>query len=333
MAVLADRVERWISRRHPPSSKALCLQRRQIYILPTTNGYLFFLTLFVLFLWAVNYSNSIGFALTFLLVGVALNAMWRCHNNLLGLRLEALGADPVFAGEPARFGVLCSHPDDMQRPGLCLYGMGEDSAGSGATACAAPCADIEPAGTPLSIRLDTHRRGWLKSGRIRVETRFPLGLFRAWSWIEFDRSVLVYPTPRGSLPLPARQPRDTRAALAISVEQQGSEDFSGLRDYRPGDSPRHVAWKASTRGDALLVKRFTGQARPELWLDWFQLGDHADEQRLEQLCRWVIRAEATDIPYGLKLPGRRIEPGLGPAHRAICLRELALHDLDRTPHP
>ena len=43
--------------------------------------------------------------------------------------------------------------------------------------------------------------GWLPLGRVMLETRFPLGLFRAWSYIEPDARCLVYPRPERS-PLP-----------------------------------------------------------------------------------------------------------------------------------
>ena len=60
------------------------LTRRRIYILPTGYGYAFAALLFLLFLWSINYSNSMGFAFTFLLAAVALNSMWQAHDNLLG---------------------------------------------------------------------------------------------------------------------------------------------------------------------------------------------------------------------------------------------------------
>ena len=40
-------------------------------------------------------------------------------------------------------------------------------------------------------------------------------------------------------------------ALPISGEL-GDEDFSGLRDYREGDSPRLIAWKHLARSDTQI---------------------------------------------------------------------------------
>lgn len=107
----------------------------------------------------------------------------------------------------------------------------------------------------------------------------------------------------------------------------GSEDYAGFRSYAPGDSPRRIAWKAATRGGPLLVKRFTDQARPELWLDWRLLGIDNVEPRLEQLCQWVLQADSAGFQYGLWLPNLKIPPAIGVGHRRRCLEALALFRL------
>lgn len=309
-------VERWVRRRHPVSQGALRLRRRRLYILPTRFGALFGALLFVLFLWSVNYSNSLGFVLTFWLASVTLVAMWRCHNNLLGLQLTALGATPVFAGEQAHFRVRIDHADRTTRLDIALQRAG----------LAPVYADVGATGGELVIPLPAPSRGLLRPGRLKVLTRFPLGLFQAWSWVEFDRTVLVYPAPRGDRPLPLPQARIGDAAHG---GRTGSgDDFSGLSDYRPGDRPRHVAWKASSRARELLVKRFAGAAPPELWLESTQLANEPREVRLEQLCRWVLTAEQLGFRYGLRLPTEVVALGQGGRHRDACLTTLACYELD-----
>lgn len=319
MATLAP-AERWIRRRHPPIGGPLRLHRRRLYILPSGFGVLFGLLLLVLLLWSINYSNSLGFVLTFWLASVVLVAMWRCHNNLLGLRLAAERVEPVFAGDAARFEFLLDHPDRGVRLDIALQRAGEPGTPE--------IVDVDRHGSRATLNVPALRRGWLRPGRLRVSTSYPLGLFRAWSWAEFDRACLVYPAPRGGRSLPLPEPR---AGSENGGEQIDGDDFSGLRRYRPGDAPRHVAWKASTRGDELRVKQFTGSAPPELWLDWAQLPNLPDEARLSQLCRWVLEAEARGCRYGLRLPGRTVEPGQGGAHCGTCLRVLALYGLAETP--
>jgi uncharacterized protein (DUF58 family) len=167
------------------------------------------------------------------------------------------------------------------------------------------------------------RRGWLPIGRVMLETRFPVGLFRAWSYVAPDSRCLVYPRPEtGALPPPA----PSAQAGGARAHAQGSDDFSGLRGYQPADSPRHVAWKTAARSDSMLTKQFAGDAIAELWLDLRDLpAAFGLEQRLSRLAGWVLAAERAGARYGLRLPGTAIEPGNGEAHRAACLEALALY--------
>ena len=310
---LRRRFEAWVTRNQRPSHEPIRLDRRRIYILPTRQGYAFAALLFLLFLWSINYSNSMGFAFTFLLAAVALNSMWQAHDNLLGLIVHSGGTEPVFAGQDACFNFRLENPGRAPRHGIALQWRDR-----------APLyVDIPAQGSAMvALAVPAERRGRLRPGRVRVLTRFPLGLFQSWSWVEFDTTGLVYPRPKGRRPLPAALPGNL--GNGSTERGSGSEDYAGFRPYAPGDSPRRIAWKAATRTDQLLVKRFVDQARPELWLDWGLLGIENVEPRLEQLCQWVLKAENEGHKYGLRLPGLKIPPSHGESQRRRCLEALAL---------
>jgi len=167
------------------------------------------------------------------------------------------------------------------------------------------------------------RRGWLPLGRVMLETHFPLGLFRAWSFVELECRCLVYPRPEhGALPPPA----PSLQAGGARAHAQGSDDFSGLRDYQPTDSPRHVAWKSAARNENMLTKQFAGEAVAELWLLLSDLPTSLGlEARLSRLAGWVLAAERSGAHYGLRLPGTELAPARGDAHRSACLEALALY--------
>jgi uncharacterized protein (DUF58 family) len=155
-----------------------------------------------------------------------------------------------------------------------------------------------------------------------LETRFPLGLFRAWSYIEPEAKCLVYPRPERTQLPPISSDATAGAVRALA---QGNDDFSGLRAYQLSDSPRHVAWKAVARSDDMLTKQFTGNAAAELWLEWALLPAGLDtEQRLSRLSGWVLAAEQAGARYGLRLPGIELALERGDAHCAACLTALAL---------
>jgi uncharacterized protein (DUF58 family) len=156
--------------------------------------------------------------------------------------------------------------------------------------------------------------------RPRLATAYPFGLFRAWTWMHTPIEMLVYPRPRGALPMPGHAGRRSGTR---SLPGAGADEWAGLRPFRDGDSPRQVDWKAYAREAPLLVKEYA-QGESELRMfDFASLAPRDVETRLSQLARWVVDAEARGERYGLVLPAVRLAPDRGPAHRHRCLAALA----------
>ncbi|MCK5771615.1 DUF58 domain-containing protein [Algiphilus sp.] len=306
--------ERWLLRRVPVQPLPQRVGRRRVYIMPTPAGYAFGVMVFALWLGAMNYSNSMGFALAFLLAGVGLVGMHLTHANLLGLRLEHCDAQPVFAGESARVALRIAHEGDAARPGV-RVGWPRDTDDS------EDAADLPATGTgALTLRLPAPRRGRHSLPPLSLSTRFPLGLFRAWTWIRPEVALVVYPRPLPG-PLPARAPHapDGQQVAARS----GRDTFDTLRDYRRGDALHDIHWKRLPKDGMPTVKQFHDATDRHLWLDWESTpGD--PEARLSRLAGQILAAEARDLAWGLRLPGFALAPGRGDAHRHRGLRALAL---------
>ena len=314
LADLRQSVSDWIFRASVPEVPPVTLVQRRIFILPTRHGYGFAFVVFVLLLASINYSLSLGFVLTFLLGSMAGVAMLHTWRNLAHLKLRPGRCDPVFAGETAYFGVT------LETPSLTRFAIGLRRRGEEALH-----ADIgvgEPA--TVALPLQTRVRGRARCGRIEVFTRYPLGMFHAWSYVEFDLSVLVYPKPDPSAGAP---PQDGRSATEEGIPVRGDEEFNLLRPYLPGDALRQIAWKALARERGLLTKEFSAMASSELWLDWDAARAGDVEARLAILAHWVLQAEEFGQGYGLRLPGVSIPPERGEAHRARCLEALAFYEL------
>ena len=309
------RIANWVYGFKPPERGVVVLVHRRVYIVPARLGFYFGATLVVLLLGSINYALALGFALTFLLGGTALAGMVHTARNLARTAVSAGRAVPVFAGEAAQFRLILDGRAPYDRPAILVRHMG-----SGAqTVLDVPRLAQAEAVLPVPAR----RRGWMPLGRVMLETRFPLGLFRAWSYVELDARCLVYPRPERS-PLPA--PIADASSGTAQARALGNEDFAALRDYQRSDSPRHVAWKAVARSQKMLTKQFSGEAASELWLDWAALPAALDlEARLSRLAGWVLQAERTGALYGLRLPGIEIAPSHGDSHSAACLRALALY--------
>jgi len=305
---------------------ATTLGRHQIYILPTRHGCLFAFMLLVMLLGSINYNNSLGYMLTFLLAGMGMVTMLHTYHNLAGLCVSGGRASPAFRGGQVHFEILVDNRGGAARHSLELTRQTPRPSRPwrGQQLPGPRLQDMIPSGSLCNIGLDlpAERRGILSLGRIRLSSTFPLGLFRAWCRVDPGLSTLVYPRPAGRLPLSLR---GEHQPTGMAGRQAGNDDFSGFRPYRPGDPPRNIAWKALARGNETLVKRFSGSGGDSAELDWDSLEGLSPEARLSQLCQWVLEAYRCDLRFSLNLPGKRLAAAGGEAHRDDCLRALALY--------
>jgi uncharacterized protein (DUF58 family) len=302
----------FLLRRVPEGDEGIAWVRaRFIYILPTRSGLVYAAVTFTMLLGSLNYQNNLGLLVTFFLVAVGLVAMHHCWFNLLGLGVRARGGPPVFAGETARFEITLCNLRRGPRYDLGLPAPGRPSQG-------VPVAGGDQHDLPRMV--ETVRRGRLALPEVEVETRYPMGLFRAWCVVSCRAEVLVYPRPAPRPGLPPAAGGSGHQASGRSGE--GVDDFLGARAYRPGDPVRHLDWKAWARERGLLVKEFGGAAGDEAWADWEAVpGD--TEGRISMLTRQVIDCAESGVRFGLRVPGTRVPLGRGDAHMHRCLGILA----------
>lgn len=312
---LLERIAQRIAARRSPAAGDYRLSQRNVFVLPTRAGALYFVVLIAMLLASLNYGLSLGYALTFLLAALGLIGMMHTFRNVSSLVLRAGRHDPVFAGDLADFSLVVINSSKLPRYALRLVVPG--------------MAHLEPvdieANTEqmVQVALPAERRGWRGIPRLKLETRYPLGLFRAWTWWRPNGRYLVYPqAEKPAAPLPT-----LAVATGHGVGRAGAEDdVSSLRPWTPSDSSRRIAWTAMARtdSDTLLVKQFEGGEAGELMLDWAGLPLTMDvEARLSRLTRWVLLADSAGCRFALALPGRTLGPDGGPGHVAECLEALA----------
>ncbi len=303
---------RRLLQRDAPEHGPVVLHRKRIYLLPSSNGLKLALLLIAMLIGAINYNNSLGYLLVFLIGTLALLSAVHAFINLNGLRLRGGHPMAVFAGEPLHFPLNVENPGGRVRNGVAVR-IDSESAHL----------DLEPGqGRWITLSQVSERRGRQPLGRITIETYYPLGLFRAWGYLHLDIQGIVYPRPATDRGLPPQLLSDAGGDGALG---RGSDDFIGLRPYHPGDSLHQIHWKAVARGQGVLSKQFGGEQSRQLILDWALLPGMAVEERLSRLCRWVLEAEEAGFTYGLRLPDAQLAPAHGERHRDRCLEALALH--------
>lgn len=315
MAIPAQllRLQQWAERRLPALTRhrqleelPIELHRRRIYIAPTGFGLAFTLLLLVMMIGSLNYSNNAALLLTCLLGAATSISMLVAFRTLNGLRIRGVRAGHAIAGQPIDVTFDFEAKRLRQAVRLDLADLTQ-------------AFDVDDR-TDVTVSLPTDYRGWLPLPRLRIWTTWPMGFFRAWSWINPHYAVLVWPRPESAGPAPTLPLEDQRRQRLHL-----GEDLASLRDYRSGDSMRHIAWKASARHANLLVKDYEQpEARQEWRLDWRHLRGLDNEARIARLARWMGEALAQGRQWSLWLPEEAIGIGGGPAHYAHCMSALAL---------
>ncbi|OGH60682.1 MAG: hypothetical protein A3G34_11195 [Candidatus Lindowbacteria bacterium RIFCSPLOWO2_12_FULL_62_27] len=95
----------------------------------------------------------------------------------------------------------------------------------------------------------------------------PLGLSRTAGVVENTDLLTVYPTvfPIRQMPFEAARARFSLHLKSTTKASQG-QDFYGVREYRRGDSMRHIHWRSSARHLRLIVKEFEMPASKNVYL-------------------------------------------------------------------
>jgi len=312
---IRERLQKWFESRIPPRD-SVTLTQRNVYILPTSAGWMMAFTLLVLLVASINYQLNLGYVLTFLLTGSAVVGMHVCHGTLRGLTMNLVAPDAHFAGAsiPISIRLVSQRKSVRYGIGLALWGSDHWS-----------WTDVPAQGhSTVQVACTGLPRGLHRIPTLTAETRFPLGTFRVWTVWRPAAQVLVYPTAEAHAPpLPAGQPR-TGGASAMQRHTTG--EFDGVRAYRRGDPLKLVVWKKVAKADELVSRDAQQVHRMELWLDLADTGGTLGlEQRLSRLCAWVLMAQAQKLRYGLRLGNAEIAPDMGEAHKKACLRALALY--------
>jgi uncharacterized protein (DUF58 family) len=261
--------------------------------------------------------NAAAYLLLFGLTSVGVVSIPHAISNIAGLTARAESVKPSFAGQEACLPVEISNQSPASRNGVRLHLVDTpaiyenlDQIGAGKAVRA-------------SVRFSTPIRGEHEISAISLETTYPLGLVRVVRNLPINQRYMVYPKPAGDPKLPISGSRT--AEDRPQHENSEGDDFAGVRAYTPGESQRHIDWKAVARGQAMMTKLFTAETDIGfLYLDFAAVRSPHVEERLSQLALWIIEAERARRPYGLRLPNTEIAPSLGDNHFHRCLRMLAL---------
>jgi uncharacterized protein (DUF58 family) len=109
------------------------------------------------------------------------------------------------------------------------------------------------------------RRGPLRFGAVRAETVFPFGLVMKSVRSDEPAECLVFPRIEPLRPgVLAALSEEGFAGASTSTRPGPGSDFLGVREYRPGDSVRHISWRRSAATGQLAVVERSVDAPPRV---------------------------------------------------------------------
>jgi uncharacterized protein (DUF58 family) len=233
--------------------------------------------------YAASSQNSPAvYLLLFVLTAVFLVSIPHTLINLAGVTIALESVKPTFTGQEVSLPV-----EIMNRSRAARYGI--DLALSYATR-ERERIDYIPAGKAvrITLRFPARQRGEHKIGTLCLTSVYPLGFIRCLKKIAPSQTYVVYPKPEGNSRLPLNRAPNLHNRPQTNIGE--GDDFAGVRTYMPGESQRHIDWKAVARGQPLMTKQFDAEAEGVVDLDFSTLRFAHTEERLSQLALWGDRS-------------------------------------------
>ena len=270
----------------------------------------------LLLLVAINYQNNLIYGLVFLFGTMLVVTIHLTFMNLHGLTLRAVEGDPIFMGDrgSVRFEFVSAHRSRWS------IGYGWQGA-----ELRTELAVLDQKVLELPITPD--RRGRFNAPRFYLETRYPFGLVRCWSWVELTSSILVYPTPKAPPSDIHMAPDDVEGAHLRRAAL--GDELCELKPYEQGESLKHLHWPSLAKGFDPSIKVMGETVGAGLNIIDFDDYPGVDtELRLSWLCFRILEASSSGKIFALKLPTIEQAVGSGTAHRDQALKALSLFQAD-----
>lgn len=162
------------------------------------------------------------------------------------------------------------------------------------------------------------KRGFYRLGPVGLASSFPLGLAEArQERNEGVQNLTIYPDIFTIIALPLRgAPSQIHRGGYLLPEGSGAAEFSGLREYRRGDNPRHVHWPTTARLNELMIKEFEPLASACIIIALDQSASANVGEGRQASFEYAVRIAGSIAKYACSnnLPIRVVGEGARPLH-------------------
>lgn len=274
------------------------------------------------------YQNLFFLLLVFLSTLAVLGTWWTVRNAAgVTAEVDPIAAFPAGAGSHFVARIAAAKPDRFQLRVVLDLGPAGRATAQVATLSTS---DEGPATATVTGALAALPRGLHAVRGAWLETVYPFGIVRLRRRIDAMSEIVVHPAPAAL----RNAPGGGLAGLAGALGGAGSDQPSGLRDWRDGDEVRAIHWRATARRGRPVVTERDGVAGDglELVIDR-RCGAGELEEALSIAAALVLAARDTKERLTIHTQGTSRTYGPGHATWDECLRLLAAADALRADAP
>jgi uncharacterized protein (DUF58 family) len=313
--------------------EARIIGRRYLFHAP---GITYAVTTIVLILGAINGQNNFLFALFGLATGGLVISGFLSGANLMGIRVSRLQSLEARVGEQATLRYRISNVNRfLPACAILLEELPPKRGILSKLGSIVGFAAYIPAGESLVVEASAlcRERGLASLSRCRVTSTFPFGLTRKSVVFDAADQVIVYPMQAPLRTDPIHAVAGERLSQSRATPSRHGDEFHSLREYVDGDPLRSVAWRASARGDTLLVRENTRRSSGRVILEFDSV---TGGPALERVISCVAAMAQRSCEQGNQVAVARVGGGMvssfgtGKAHLRSVLKGLALFDAPGT---
>lgn len=307
-----SRIKGWIDR---------LTRSHQTYIMPTGHGVVFLIGIVFMVLVGATYSNNLIYLLAFFLFAAFVVSMVQTHHNIAKLSVEVISVEDAYNGGWAQLDLKLHHSQKAYRQNVAILFPDLEWA----ERATGQLEFLSPKGQArVSLSIKAKKRGRHSLPRIRLETKFPLGLFKSWRMLPLNGEAFVYPQAIGQKNLSScRVSFGAQKGESAKASRGEEADFHEHKAYQLGESSRRVDWKLYARKRLKMIKSFEGRQEASFRFVYNESLGVDTEARLSQLSTWIEEARSKKLMFELWLPNKKIEMASGAQHARMSLRELA----------
>lgn len=288
-------------------------RKPQVYLLPTTEGLWWLGTIGLLMIMGWGYTNNLCLALGMILAAITVVLLLEAHFNLEGLRPDKVIIEDQFLGRSSLVRYWWKSKKKRARHKIVLSWDGMGPVGT-------PQSHLPATAGEILTEWNFPTRGLWQHTHIVLSSRYPLGLFRAWSYHPQHVEAWVYPRPIPGRP--AKKEGADGEGEARLIESSSGDEPGDVRRYQEGDSPTRVAWKVMARGLGAHTKTFLTESQE--MHDYLWPWGAADEEARSKLAFAIENHHLAHQSWGLTVHQKNFGFHFGRQHQQQCLRALTV---------